>query len=26
MGERQYQNLRSQFDQHHDVEVSGQAH
>ena len=26
MGERQYQNLRSQFDQHHDLEVSGQAH
>jgi len=27
MGERQYQNLRSQFDRHHDdLEVSGQAH
>jgi hypothetical protein len=26
MGERQYQNLRSQFDTHQDVEVSGQAH
>jgi hypothetical protein len=26
MGERQYQNLRSRFDTHHDVEVSGQAH
>jgi hypothetical protein len=26
MGERQYQNLRSQLDTHHDVEVSGRAH
>ena len=26
MGERQYQNLRSRFDTHPDVEVSGQAH
>ena len=26
MGERQYQNLRSQFDTHQDLEVSGQAH
>lgn len=26
MGERQYQNLRSQFEVHRDVEVSGQAH
>ena len=26
MGERQYQNLRSRFETHHDVEVSGQAH
>jgi hypothetical protein len=26
MGERQYQNLRSQFEAHRDLEVSGQAH
>lgn len=26
MGERQYQNLRSQFQTHEDLEVSGQAH
>ena len=26
MGERQYQNLRSRFETHQDVEVSGQAH
>lgn len=26
MGERQYQNLRSRFEAHQDVEVSGQAH
>jgi hypothetical protein len=26
MGERQYQNLRSQLDTHRDLEVSGQAH
>jgi uncharacterized protein DUF3618 len=26
MGERQYQNLRRQFDTHQDLEVSGQAH
>jgi hypothetical protein len=26
MGERQYQHLRSQFETHQDVEVSGQAH
>ena len=26
MGERQYQNLRSQLDTHQDLEVSGQAH
>jgi len=26
MGERQYRNLRSRLDTHHDLEVSGQAH
>jgi hypothetical protein len=26
MGERQYQHLRTQFETHQDVEVSGQAH